>query len=189
MKINILPLPQSFLDRVRNQGLDDQGQPVKRYVSPSGGEPCRDVLRRARTGEEIILASHSPYAAAGPYREFGPVFVLAQPSGEEVSRDRLPLDDYFRDRFVIRAYDRGEAIHDAAMVTGEEAPDVIERFLSLEEVAFLQARFPVYGCFACRIERADVHPRGVEGQAPHLSKRCARIHETGEGARRSTLHG
>jgi hypothetical protein len=154
MKFNILPLPQSFLDRVRNEGLDDQGQPVKRFVTATGGEPCRDVLRRARPGEELILASYSPYAQSGPYKEFGPVFVLAKPADEQISRDELPLGDYFRDRFVLRAYDRSEAIHDAAMVTGEEAPEVIDRFLGSNEVAFVQARFPVYGCFACRIERA-----------------------------------
>lgn len=154
MNINILPLPQSFLDRVRNEGLDDQGQPVKRYVSPEGGEPCRDVLRRARAGEEIILASHSPYAQSGPYKEFGPIFVLANPGDEQPSRDELPLGDYFRDRFVLRAYGREESIRDAAMVTGAEAPQVLERFFGDEDVAFVQARFPVYGCFACKIERA-----------------------------------
>jgi hypothetical protein len=154
MKINILPLPQSFLDRVRNDGIDDQGQPVRRFVSTEGGEPCRDVLRRARKGEEVILASYSPYEQSGPYKEFGPVFVLAQPGDEPIPRDELPLGDYFRERFVLRAYDRSEAIHDAQMVTANEAPEVIERFLSSDDVAFVQARFPVYGCFACRIERA-----------------------------------
>jgi hypothetical protein len=154
MKINILPLPQSFLDRVRNDGIDDQGQPVRRYISQSGGEPCRDVLRRARAGEEIILASYSPYEQSGPYKEFGPVFVLAQPGGDLIPRDELPLGDYFRERLVLRAYDHTEAIHDAAMVTGDEASGVIQRFLELDDVAFVQARFPVYGCFACRIERA-----------------------------------
>lgn len=154
MKINILPLPQSFLDRVRNEGLDDQGQPVKRYVTATGGEPCRDVLRRARPGEELILASHSPYAQTGPYKEFGPIFVLANPSADDIRRDELPLGDYFRDRFVLRAYDRNEAIHEAAMVTADEAPAVLDRFLGSGDVAFVQARFPVYGCFACRIERA-----------------------------------
>ncbi|HWS72516.1 MAG TPA: DUF1203 domain-containing protein [Thermoanaerobaculia bacterium] len=152
MKINILPLPQSFLDRVRNEGLDDQGQPVKRSIA-IGGEPCRDVLRRALPGEEIILASYSPYAQSGPYKEFGPVFVLANPGDDAIPRDELPLGDYFRDRFVLRAYDRSESIHDAVMVTGDEAPEVIERFLASNDVAFVQARFPVRGCFACKIER------------------------------------
>jgi hypothetical protein len=155
MKIDILPLPQSFLDRVRNEGLDDQGQPVRRLVSAEGGEPCRDVLRRARPGEALLLASFSPYAQEGPYKEFGPVFVLAERSDEPIVRDALALDGYLRDRFVLRAYDRNEAIHDAAMVTPDEAPAAIERFFASAEVAFLQARFPVYGCFACRIDRAE----------------------------------
>ncbi len=80
MSFQIRPLPQAFLDRVRNEGIDDQGEPVQRLIA-QGGEPCRDVLRRARPGEAIPLAS----------------------------------------------------------------PDT----------AFVQARFPTYGCFACRIERAS----------------------------------
>src|SRR5258706_13487368 len=69
MKILIRPLPDSFLDRVRQQRLDDLGQPVRRLTA-KGGEPCRDILRRARPGEEIILASYCPFEAAGPFREF-----------------------------------------------------------------------------------------------------------------------
>ena len=69
MKIQIAPLPEEFLTRVRTQGIDDLGQPVKRLVSVEGGEPCRDVLRRALPGEELILASFSPFGQVGPYHE------------------------------------------------------------------------------------------------------------------------
>ena len=152
MTIQIAPLPQSFLDRVRNQGIDDLGQPVKRYISTEGGEPCRDVLRRARPGEEIILASYSPFTKETPYREFGPVFVLANPD-DQAPLDTLPTGGYLRDRFVLRAYSQEEAIVDAKMVTPDEADATIEQFLASPDVAFVHARFPVYGCFACRIER------------------------------------
>jgi len=91
MNIHIAPLPQDFLSRVRERGLDDQMQPVRRYVSTEGGEPCRDVLRRARPGEAVILASYCPFTQAGPYKEFGPVFVLAQASDEPVQRQVLPI--------------------------------------------------------------------------------------------------
>lgn len=158
MDLRTIPLPQTFLDRVRRQGVDDQGQPVERLRSVAGGEPCRDVLRRARPGEELILASFSPFEHAGPYREFGPVFVLAEPESETPASGGFPssgdeAEAYFKDRLVLRAYSSEERILAAEMVESADAPAVAERLLASPEVAFLQARFPTYGCFACRIER------------------------------------
>jgi hypothetical protein len=151
--IAIAPIPQPFLDRVRTQGIDDQGQPVQRLIA-QGGEPCRDVLRRARAGEELILASFSPFAQAGPYREFGPVFVLANPDAEP-PRDALPVESgYLRERFVLRAYSAKESIVDAELVTHDDAEETLERFLGRDDVAFVHARFPTYGCFALRVDRA-----------------------------------
>ena len=55
---------------------------------------------------------------------------------------------------MIRAYSNAEEIRDAAMVTRDDAADVVDRLLAREDVAFLHARFPTYGCFALRIERS-----------------------------------
>ncbi len=156
--IYIKPLPQDFLTRVRERGLDDQLQPVRRYISTEGGEPCRDVLRRARPGEEVILASFCPYTQAGPYKEFGPVYVLANPSNENVQRNVMPLpngrlETFLGERFALRAYDHSESIIDGELAQADEAEAFIERFLQRPEVAFVQARFPAHGCFACRFER------------------------------------
>jgi Protein of unknown function (DUF1203) len=152
MSIRIAPLPQGFLHKVRHEGIDDLGQPVKRMVA-AGGEPCRDVLRRAEAGEELILASFTPFAKAGPYKEYGPVFVLAN-DANAVSLPALPTDGYLREKFVIRAYSEAEEILDAAMVTPEDAPVLVDRFLGREETAFLHVRFPTYGCFALRVDRS-----------------------------------
>jgi len=154
MNIAIAPLPNSFLDRVRQQGIDDLGQPVKR-LRAEGGEPCRDVLRRAEPGEELILASFSPFQQAGPYHEYGPVFVLANAADDGSSRDALPIPtNYLREQFVLRAYRQDESIRDAALVTRESSQETLERFLADPETAFVHARFPVYGCFALRVDRA-----------------------------------
>ena len=80
------------------------------------------------------------------------MFVLAN-AEEAAARDRLPLDGYLRSQFVVRAYGADESILDAAMVTPGDATDTIERFFASDDVAFVHARFPVYGCFALRIDR------------------------------------
>jgi hypothetical protein len=158
MDIHIAPLPEAFLRRVRADGLDDLGQPVERLIA-EGGEPCRDVLRRARPGEAILLASHSPFSRPGPFREFGPIYLLAQASDESVERRQLPLPqgaatDYFRESLVLRAYSAEQRIVDARLVAAGVAETVVAELLRRPDVAFLQARFPTYGCFSCRIERA-----------------------------------
>ena len=155
VRARIASLRPSFLDRVRTAGLDDLGQPVKRVVA-EGGEPCRDVLRRARPGERLILASYSPFEKPGPYHEYGPVFVLAESSGEDVSRDSIRAGsdaDYLRGRFAIRAYSSDEEIVDAALVDASSAPGVIDELFSRPDAVFLHVRFPAYGCFACRLDR------------------------------------
>lgn len=144
-----------FLQRLRTEGRDDLGQNVKRVVA-KGGEPCRDVLRRARPGEELILASYSPFQIAGPYKEYGPVFVLANESAERVDRDLIPAggdSDYLRAQFVIRAYSKGEEIIDAALADAVSAQSVVENFFARTDTGFLHVRFPTYGCFACRLDR------------------------------------
>ncbi len=154
--ITIAPIPTAFLNRVRLEGLDDLGQPVKR-VDAQGGEPCRDVLRRALPGEKLILASFTPFTKPGPYHEYGPVFVLAEESGEQVLRDRAPVagssSDYLRDQFVVRAYSEAEEIVDAALINASDFESTIKRFFRSDDVAFLHVRYPVYGCFSCRIDR------------------------------------
>jgi hypothetical protein len=143
---------------VRLEGLDDQRQMVK-LLTANGGEPCRDVLRRARPGEELILASYCPFERSGPYREFGPVFILANDSDEEACLTRLPLsgtngaESYLRDSFVLRAYNAAEEIVDARLVSPKTAEQTIEEMFAAEGTAFIHARFPTYGCFAMRIDR------------------------------------
>lgn len=156
IRARIAPIRPSFLERVRTEGIDDLGQHVKRVIA-TGGEPCRDVLRRAKPGEELILASYSPFTKPGPYHEYGPIFVLANESSEAVDRAQVQAGsnvDYLRAQFAIRAYSDEEAIIDAALVSAENAQDVIDRFFAREETAFLHVRFPTYGCFACRLDRA-----------------------------------
>ncbi|HXA20535.1 MAG TPA: DUF1203 domain-containing protein [Thermoanaerobaculia bacterium] len=154
--IIIAPIPTAFLNRVRLEGLDDLGQPVKR-IEAEGGEPCRDVLRRALPGEQLILASFTPFTKPGPYHEYGPVFVLAEESGEQVLRDALPAagspSDYLREQFAVRAYSEAEEIVDAMLINAHDFEGTIERFLRADDVAFLHVRYPAYGCFSCRIDR------------------------------------
>ena len=152
--LRIAPMPPAFLARVRG-GIDDLGQPVERHIA-AGGEPLRDCLRRASPGEAILLASYCPFTVAGPYKEYGPVFVSAaeQPAAP---LDSLPLAGerpYLAESFVLRAYSLQERIVDACLSSPRAADTDLARLFARPDVAFVLVRFPTYGCYALRVERA-----------------------------------
>jgi hypothetical protein len=152
--IRIVPIRSAFLQRAR-EGIDDLGQPVERHLA-AGGEPLRDALRRAVPGEAILLASHCPFTLAGPYREYGPVFVSGAGSGTP-ALDALPLDGdlpYLGASFVLRAYSADERIVDARLSSPQAAAADLDAFFARADVAFVLARFTTYGCYALRLERA-----------------------------------
>lgn len=151
----ITPIRTDFLQRARASGLDDQNQPVERSVA-TGGEPCRDVLRPARPGEEIILASYCPFKISGPYKEYGPVFILATETEESVDLSSLPMTgkhSYFSTLFVLKGYSSAERIVDSVLTSLEDAEDKLGKLFMRSDVDFVLARFGAYGCYACRIER------------------------------------
>ena len=161
MKYKITPIRNDFLIKVREAGLDDQNQPVV-YQTAQGGEPCRDVLRGAHAGEELILGSYCPFSKPGPYKEYGAVFVLANQSHEVVNNNVFPLDtnsevnsnnDYFGEHFVLRAYDTEEFIHDARLVSSLNFEQTIREFFDDVKVTFIMARYAAYGCYALRLDR------------------------------------
>ncbi len=154
IQYHIVAVRDAFLSRARSEGIDDLNQPVERMLAV-GGEPCRDVFRRARAGEELILASYCPFSVAGPYREYGPVFILANPEPAGATPCRLPVDGappYLGASFVLRAYSREERIVDAVITTPHAAALELQRLLARQDTSFVLARFPAYGCYALRIE-------------------------------------
>jgi hypothetical protein len=159
MPFTITRVSGDFLAKARTAGLDDQNQPVIRLIA-RGGEPCRDLLRRARPGERIIAASYCPFSLPGPYREYGPVFVLQEPGNNAAGEQTLPLptgsaSDYLKaDKpVVLRAYDACERIAAASLVLPERIEAELDGYFSRDDIAFVLLRFAAYGCYALRFDR------------------------------------
>ncbi len=158
---HIVPIHSAFLQRLRDLGLDDQAQLGEHHVA-TGGEPCRDVLRRAQPGERIMLASYTPFTRPGPYKEFGPIFVMAD-SAEPAAPlpqtlDALSAIGYLRDTFVLRAYDAQDRIVDGVVVPSATAEHTLQDMLGRDGVRYVLVRFAGYGCYACRIEASSAEP-------------------------------
>lgn len=157
-RYRIVPIREDFLSQARFGGIDDLRQPVERLIA-KGGEPCRDALRRAKPGEALILASYCPFQHAGPYREYGPVFILAEAEAEAGPRTGAPATlpiggelPYLGASFVLRAYSAEERIVGAVLATPANAVSQLERLFDEHMPAFALARFVAYGCYALRIE-------------------------------------
>ena len=162
--VDIAPTPDELLERVR-AGWPGHALGCPGRLTHGRGQRALSatLLRRAKPVRgACILASFSPFPAEGPFHEYGPgPRSSADSSGEEVRRDALPLqppagaswEPYLRTQFVLRAYSDDESIVNAEMASPETAGEIVQRFLDSAAVSFVHARFPLYGCFACRIDR------------------------------------
>ena len=85
-------------------------------------------------------------------RTWGTVETLAVGGGIAAA---LKHEDARLTRHVAGARD-AEEILDAEMVNAPDLGTTVERFFDRADTAFLHVRFPTYGCFALRIDRASV---------------------------------
>ncbi|AXE29879.1 DUF1203 domain-containing protein [Chromobacterium phragmitis] len=148
-------LDERFIAAARGRGVDALGQPARR-LQARGGEPLRDGLRRARPGERLLLASYSPFRLIGPYREYGPVFLGAEPDLETLpSLDALleASGGYLGDSMALRAYDAGQSMIEAAVLPRAELAACLARWTSRSDIAFAMLRYPAHGCYALRLNR------------------------------------
>jgi hypothetical protein len=131
LRLHFEPLPASLAATATRTWTDEEG-----------GAPLRCCLRDSRPGERIALAAVTPDGPQGAYRETGPVFVHADGcAGPEASG--YP-EDWRRRTQVFRAYDRTGAIRGGQVVPPGSGQ---------EDVAFVQTRNVVFGCYMLTIRR------------------------------------
>jgi hypothetical protein len=141
ISLHFEPLPASLAATATRVWTDDEG-----------GAPLRCCLRDSRPGERIALVAVTPDGPQGAYRETGPVFVHADgcagPEGGGYP------EDWRRRTQVFRAYDRTGAIHGGQVVPpGSGQEDVAAGLLADPDVAFVQTRNVVFGCYMLTIRR------------------------------------
>jgi len=139
-------------------GLDDTqlaARGAKRYIADSKpGFPDRVELRDAEPGESILLLNYTHQPAKTPYQASHAIFVLEDAQARYDRIDEVP--EAFRSRTLsLRAFDGSGFIVDADLVDGRQVEGVIERLLENDAVAYIQAHYAKYGCYAGRIERVS----------------------------------
>jgi Protein of unknown function (DUF1203) len=121
-------------------------------VDSKPGYPCRQCLRDAEIGDEVLLVSYDPFTASSPYRCASPIFIHSQSCTPYASTDLPAL--LTRDKRSVRAFDGSAMMLDAALIDGKDLPETIERLFDNPKIEVLHVHNEPRGCWAARIKRA-----------------------------------
>ncbi|MEM9891868.1 MAG: DUF1203 domain-containing protein [Actinomycetota bacterium] len=125
------------------------------YVADSmPGYPCRQCLRDAEIGEELILVSYTPFSSESPYRSASPIFLHKEDCGGPAEiGDGLPLQ-LARRRLAVRSFDDREMMLDAAVIDGKNLAETADAFLADDDAQRIEVYNADRGCWAATVARA-----------------------------------
>jgi len=116
------------------------------------GYPCRQCLRDAEIGEELILVSHDPFTGGSPYRSASPIFLHKVPCEPPADLHEVTSQLTIR-RLSVRAFDHDEMMLDAAVIQGEDLVDSIAELFSDQAVERIHVHNAERGCWAVSVAR------------------------------------
>ncbi len=143
------PISSEIADQLRAGG-----GPV--YVAQQvPGYPCRQCLRDAAVGEELILVSHDPFEADSAYHSASPIFLHREPCTPDDSAETLPVQLTGR-QLSVRSFDEEEMMIDAAVIDGTDLQGTIERLFGEDASAKIHVHNAVRGCWAVTVDRSSL---------------------------------
>jgi len=128
---------------------------VRVTADRSPGFPCRISLRDARVGETLLLVNYEHLPVATPYRSRHAIFLREYATAAQLAIDEVPKVLLTR-LLSLRAFDDAGMMIDADVIPGSEVAFAAERMLESSRVCFLHVHNAKRGCFAARIERAQI---------------------------------
>ncbi len=148
-RFTVQAIDPAVLAGIRATGTDGHGNDLVQFAATGDGEPLRCCLRYATAGEQIMLISYAPFAAASVWREVGPVYVHAAACDGYAHPAELPpplrtgprlLRTYRADRTMNYA-------HNTLVDDGDDIEAVIRRLLDQPDVAIVHVRTVLPQCF------------------------------------------
>ena len=140
----ISPIDARTADRLRATAS------VVRSADESPGYPCRQCLRDADVGEELVLVSYDPFEDFGehsPYRSASPIFLHRHDCSGRLDTARLP-DQLTRRRLSLRAFDTEAMMLDGRVVDGADLAGALDELLRVDGVDRVHVHNAGPGCFA-----------------------------------------
>jgi hypothetical protein len=97
-----------------------------------------------------------PFRGESPYAARSPVYVHAERcDGQTADRHTVPA--MLRGRLLsVRAYDSSHMLTGTEVLQGTDLEAAIDRLLGPDPGAYIHVHFAGPGCFACRIDRAEM---------------------------------
>jgi hypothetical protein len=145
----ISPLDADTADRLRATAT------IVRVADEAPGYPCRQCLRDADLGEELVLVSYDPFDEFGdgsPYRSASPVFLHRHDCSGRLDRSSVP-DQLTRRRLSVRAFDAEAMMLDGRVVDGADLGATIDELFATDGVERLHVHNAGRGCFAAAVFR------------------------------------
>ncbi|MEI9910090.1 MAG: DUF1203 domain-containing protein [Bacteroidota bacterium] len=157
MNFIYLPIPQTSIDKIRNNREDDFGHTVEISIAgESGYGPCRCCLKQFKEGEKRLLFSYAPVGADHPYNEIGPVFIHehcfpysdAFRFPEEIKNGSRPI------HLVLRCYNNEKRMILARFVKdNHEVENTIAGLFADPQIEFIHVRNAAYQCYIAEVRK------------------------------------
>ena len=147
-RFQLRPIDPIEADRLRAAWA---GSPV--YVADEKPSfPCRQCLRDAEIGEELLLVSYDPFTVDSPYRSASPIFLHREPCSSPADVCVLPEQLTVR-QLSVRAFDAEAMMIDAAIVHGDQLADTLTRMFDDDACDHIHVHNATRGCWAVRVGR------------------------------------
>ena len=143
----LLPIGAAEADALRHGGGEI-------YVADEKpGYPCRQCLRDAEIGEEVILVSHDPFTTDSPYRSASPIFIHRNRCEPPADLHELTTQLTAR-QLSVRSFDRDEMMLDAVVIDGHDLGETISKLFADRTADRLHVHNAERGCWAVAVTRA-----------------------------------
>jgi len=152
MNHDLRPLNANDAAELRAQGGEIYLADTKDYF------PCRQCLRDAEIGEELILVSYDPFERDSPYRSASPIFLhLHDCGGSNIETGAVPRQMAIR-TLSVRSFDANAMMIDAKVAPGSELAATIDAMFGDPASTYLHVHNAERGCFAVAVDRAQPAP-------------------------------
>jgi len=118
------------------------------------GFPCRQCLRDAEIGDEMILVSYDPFEESSPYRSASPIFLHASSCAEFDDADGLPEQLTCRN-LSVRGFDGAAMMQDGVVIDGRDLHATIDDLFTNPAIEYLHVHNAGRGCWASKIRRTS----------------------------------
>jgi hypothetical protein len=147
----LTPIASEIADRLRAGWETSAALPYVADQHP--GYPCRQCLRDASVGDELILVSYDPFTSDSPYRSASPIFLHREPCSPPADRTVLPAQLTSR-QLSVRSFDAGALMIDAAVIDGTDLDATLRRLFNEPVCDHVHVHNATRGCWAVRVDRA-----------------------------------